>query len=183
MELQLLSDPNLSAEDTWRERGDALVLFTNPDNMGVSFLSAALPTMSWSLVGPFWAINISDAHAIFGQCLNLGVAPITANSGGLWSISDINPAVCYGRWWPLVYKKLVDGDFEPTSPWAFGERLRNIVTDKERFSDDERKLLVVTDSDFMSMPPLCRVAARPVQLVTGPGSLVPPWSPRARFVT
>ena len=29
----------------------------------------------------------------------------------------------------------------------------------------------------------CRVAARPGQLVTGPGSLVPPWSPRARFVT
>ena len=33
------------------------------------------------------------------------------------------------------------------------------------------------------MADLCRVAARPGQLVTGPGSLVPPWSPRARFVT
>ena len=144
----------MGPEEAWKERGDALVLFTDMDTMGVAFLSTALPTISWSMVGPFWAISISDAHAIFGQCLNLGVAPITVNSGGLRSISDINPAVCYGRWWPLVYKKLVDGDFEPTSPWAFGERLRNIVTDRERFSDDERKLLVVTDTDFMSMPVL-----------------------------
>ena len=54
----------------------------------------------------------------------------------------------------IEYKKLVDGDFETTSPWAFGERLRKIVTDKERFSDDDRKLMVVTDTDFMSMPAL-----------------------------
>ena len=67
MELQIISDVNMSTEDAWRERGDALVLLTDADTMGVPFLSAALPTMSWSMVGPFWAINISDAHAIFGQ--------------------------------------------------------------------------------------------------------------------
>ena len=111
-------------------------------------LSAAVLGLNWVVRGDWSAIQITDAYVLWGRCFNL--PEISSTWDVEWNDHDINPVTTISRLWDTLRGKMVASDWEPTTPFPFGERLYNIVM--ERFTDEEKKLCEIKPRDFMCVP-------------------------------